>query len=80
MSNIYTSADQLIGKTPLLKLSRIEKEAGLRSTRQLSWPSGPKTRERPSWPCSRTPATATCPPRCLRIEWEPNAPIKRRIL
>ena len=36
---------------------------GLRSTRQLSWPSGPKTRERPSWPCSRTPATATCPPR-----------------
>ena len=31
MSNIYTSADQLIGKTPLLKLSRIEKEAGLKA-------------------------------------------------
>jgi len=31
MSNIYTSANQLIGKTPLLKLSRIEKEAGLKA-------------------------------------------------
>ena len=29
MSNIYTSADQLIGKTPLLELSNIEKELGL---------------------------------------------------
>jgi len=29
MSNIYTSADQLIGKTPLLELSHIEKELGL---------------------------------------------------
>ena len=29
MSNIYTSADQLIGKTPLLELTHIEKEAGL---------------------------------------------------
>jgi len=29
MSNIYTSADQLIGKTPLLELSHIEKEEGL---------------------------------------------------
>ena len=29
MSNIYTSADQLIGKTPLLELSNIEKTAGL---------------------------------------------------
>ena len=29
MSNIYTSADQLIGKTPLLELVHIEKEAGL---------------------------------------------------
>ena len=26
MSNIYTSADQLIGKTPLLELTNIEKE------------------------------------------------------
>ena len=25
MSNIYTSADQLIGKTPLLELTHIEK-------------------------------------------------------
>ena len=29
MSNIYTSADQLIGKTPLLELVHIEKTAGL---------------------------------------------------
>ena len=29
MSNIYTSADQLIGKTPLLELTHIEKEVGL---------------------------------------------------
>ncbi|MCI6434165.1 MAG: cysteine synthase family protein, partial [Clostridiales bacterium] len=29
MSKIYTSADQLIGKTPLLELTHIEKEQGL---------------------------------------------------
>ncbi len=29
MSNIYTSADQLIGKTPLLELTNIEREEGL---------------------------------------------------
>ena len=29
MSNIYTSADQLIGNTPLLELTHIEKEEGL---------------------------------------------------
>ncbi len=29
MSNIYTSADQLIGKTPLLELTHIEKSLGL---------------------------------------------------
>ena len=29
MSNVYTSADQLIGKTPLLELVHIEKEDGL---------------------------------------------------
>ena len=29
MSNIYTSADQLIGKTPLLELTHIEKKEGL---------------------------------------------------
>ena len=32
MSHIYTSADQLIGKTPLLELSNIEKELGLNAT------------------------------------------------
>ena len=32
MSAIYTSADQLIGKTPLLELSNIEKENGLKAT------------------------------------------------
>ena len=31
MSGIYTSADQLIGKTPLLELTRIEKEKALRA-------------------------------------------------
>ena len=29
MSNIYTSADQLVGRTPLLELTHIEKELGL---------------------------------------------------
>ena len=32
MSNIYKSADQLIGKTPLLELTNIEKEEGLEAT------------------------------------------------
>ncbi|MDY4219841.1 MAG: cysteine synthase A [Candidatus Faecousia sp.] len=31
MGNIYTSADQLIGKTPLLELAHIEKEDGLKA-------------------------------------------------
>ena len=31
MSRIYTSADQLIGRTPLLELSNIEKEEGLKA-------------------------------------------------
>ena len=31
MSKIYTSADQLIGKTPLLKLTHIEKQYGLKA-------------------------------------------------
>ncbi len=31
MSNIYTSADQLIGKTPLLELVHIEKQEGLQA-------------------------------------------------
>ena len=31
MSNIYTSADQLIGKTPLLELTHLEKEFGLKA-------------------------------------------------
>ena len=29
--SIYTSADQLIGKTPLLELTHIEKEFGLKA-------------------------------------------------
>ena len=32
MSHIYTSADQLIGKTPLLELTHIEKDEGLEAT------------------------------------------------
>lgn len=31
MANIYTSADQLIGRTPLLELTHIEKELGLKA-------------------------------------------------
>ena len=31
MSAIYTSADQLIGKTPLLELTHIEKKLGLKA-------------------------------------------------
>lgn len=31
MSNIYTSADQLVGKTPLLELTHIEKAQGLKA-------------------------------------------------
>ena len=31
MSKIYTSADQLIGKTPLMELTHIEKEHGLKA-------------------------------------------------
>ncbi|MBQ8403063.1 MAG: cysteine synthase A [Clostridia bacterium] len=31
MANIYTSADQLIGRTPLLELTHIEKKLGLRA-------------------------------------------------
>ncbi|MBR2717471.1 MAG: pyridoxal-phosphate dependent enzyme, partial [Oscillospiraceae bacterium] len=32
MRKIYTSADQLIGKTPLLELTHIEKNDGLEAT------------------------------------------------
>ena len=32
MSRIYTSADQLIGRTPLLEVKNIEKEEGLKAT------------------------------------------------
>ena len=31
MANIYTSADQLIGKTPLLEFTNIEKKYGLKA-------------------------------------------------
>ena len=33
MSNIYTSADQLTGRTPLLELTRLEREEGLEALR-----------------------------------------------
>ena len=32
MSKVYTSADQLIGKTPLLELTHIEKNSDLKRT------------------------------------------------
>ena len=31
MSNIYTSAEQLIGSTPLLELTHVEKNLGLKA-------------------------------------------------
>ena len=34
MGHIYTSADQLIGGTPLLELSRLEREEGLEDSGQ----------------------------------------------
>lgn len=37
MSNIYTSADQLIGRTPLLELVHIEKSEGLEAVSWASW-------------------------------------------
>ena len=36
MAKIYTSADQLIGKTPLLELTHIEKELNLKAKALLS--------------------------------------------
>ena len=46
MSKIYTSADQLIGKTPLLELSHIEKaeklEAKLLAKLEYFNPANPK--------------------------------------
>ena len=32
MRHIYTSAAELVGKTPLLELTRLEKEHGLEAT------------------------------------------------
>jgi cysteine synthase A len=37
MSKIYTAADQLIGHTPLLELTHIEKEQNLSATSSQSW-------------------------------------------
>ena len=37
MSKIYTSADQLIGHTPLLELTHIEKDADLSASFWQSW-------------------------------------------
>ena len=45
MSKIYTSADQLIGRTPLLELTHIEAAEGLQARSLASWsistPPGP---------------------------------------
>ncbi len=37
MSTIYTSAEQLIGNTPLVELTQIEKELGLKAKLIASW-------------------------------------------
>ena len=69
MSKIYTSADQLIGKTPLLELSHIEKaeklEAKLLAKLEYFNPAGSvKDRSRPP----ATPVSALHP-------WPPHAAI-----
>ena len=33
-----------------------------------NWPSAPRTRARPSWPCLPTPVSATCPRHCSRTK------------
>ena len=50
MSKIYTSADQLIGKTPLLELTHIEKELGLKAKlyAKLEYPLVPLRIESPN--------------------------------
>ena len=52
MSCVYTSADQLIGKTPLLELTQIEKQHQLSgrilAKLELLIPVGPP---RIGWPC-----------------------------
>ena len=45
MSNIYTSADQLIGRTPLLELTHIEKALGLKAMIEEAEASGKLTKD-----------------------------------
>ena len=46
MSKIYTSADQLIGRTPLLELTHIEAAEGLQARSLASWSiSTPRVRQ-----------------------------------
>ena len=60
MSKIYTSADQLIGKTPLLELVHIEKDEGLEAKvlGKLEYfnPAGP-----PWPPPGDTASSSSCP-------------------
>ena len=55
MSAIYTSADALIGRTPLLELTHIEKELGLKAkvVAKLEYlnPAG-SVKDRVARPCS----------------------------
>ena len=47
----------------------------LRSGPPSSWPSAPRTRARPSWPCCPTPVTVICPPRFSRTDCNNRKPL-----
>ena len=47
----------------------------LQSGPPSSWPSAPRTRARPSWPCCPTPVTVICPPRCSRTDCNNRKPL-----
>ena len=52
MSHIYTSADQLIGRTPLLELTHLEKKHGLKARilAKLEYSEPRRVREGPHRP------------------------------
>ena len=82
MSKIYTSADQLIGKTPLLELAHIEKDLDLKARilAKLEYfnPAGSvKDRiatPRPPASSSQAPSSLSPPPAIPASVWPPSPP------
>ena len=70
MSHIYTSADQLIGRTPLLELTHLEKKYGLKARilAKLEYlnPAGAC--------CMRTASSSSPPPATPASAWPPWPP------